>query len=72
MQKLLRHALWSLPLSSVIGHIHLPLPLLSLLLPLIFLLSVLSAFPLWTAFLFSKWHLPHVALTWHFNAIVSW
>lgn len=54
MQKLLRHALWTLPLSSVIGHIHLPLPLLSLLVPLIFLLSLLNAFPLWIDFLFSK------------------
>lgn len=54
MQKLLRHALWTLPLSSVIDHIHLPLPFLSLLVPLTFLLSFLSDFPHWIAFLFSK------------------
>lgn len=51
MQKLLRHALWTLPLSNVIGHVHLPLPLLSLLVPLIFLLPLLSAFLLWLTFL---------------------
>lgn len=54
MQKLLRHALWTLHLSSVICHIHLLLPLLSLLVCLIFLFSPLSAFLLWTAFPFSK------------------
>lgn len=53
MQKLLRHALWTLPLSNVIDHIHLPLPLLSLLVPLTFLVSLLTAFPHWIAFLFS-------------------
>lgn len=56
MQKLLRHALWTLPLSSVIDYIHLPLPFLSLLVPLTFLLSLLSDFPHWIAFLF--WQKP--------------
>lgn len=65
MQKLLRHALWTLSLCSVIDHIHLPLPLLSLPVALTFLLSLHSDFPHRIAFLSGKKNVLLMTLTWH-------